>query len=59
MGKGGEKGAHVVAKEQVVESLPKAVEEQDDDEILSDRLEKMNIAPGFYWDDKPEPHALR
>jgi hypothetical protein len=26
---------------------------------LSDRVEKMSQAPGFYWDDKPEPHALR
>ena len=49
MGKGGEKTKELTAKQQL----------DEDEELLLDRRVKMEKSPGFHWDNRPEPHAIR
>jgi hypothetical protein len=56
MGKGGDNRESLLARKQ---AESEKIAKEKDEELLSDRVEKMSQAPGFYWDDKPEPHALR
>ena len=58
MGKGGDEREASLAQKQV-ESSKLVMHTEKDEELLSDRLEKMSKAPGFYWDDQPHPHKLR